>query len=87
MMLAGVCIQTRICRASATVIAVTINPIAAESQTLLATYLRRFSSSCAPKRCAIGMANPAQEPMQKPKIRNCSEPTEPTAASASTPRY
>ncbi len=85
-MSAGVRIQTRICLASEAVSRVSTAANPRDSQTQLATYLRRSSKSRAPNLWATGMENPLHTPMQKPMIRKFTEPVAPTAARLSVPR-
>ena len=49
--------------------------------------LRTPRISPAPKSCATGMLKPEHAPSTKPMIRKLTEPVEPTAAKAFTPRY
>ena len=84
---AGVRIQVMICLHKIQVTMVMITAKTIESHTLFATNLRRPVWSFAPKRCATGIAKPLQTPMQKPMIIKLTDPVEPTAAKALTPKH
>ena len=86
MMSPGVWVARRMGIQSATETAVTTSEIMAKSHTALPTYLRRVVISLAPKHWAIGTAKPIPMALQKPKIRKFTEPMEPTAARACSPR-
>ena len=59
---------------------------AAERTAAWYTQLRISSCFPAPKFCATGIANPAQLPMHRPRVRNWTLVVAPTAASALAPR-
>ena len=69
MMSDGVCISCMMGRVSATVDTVSTTPHPTHSQAALATRRRMSTMSRAPNACAMGMANPLQMPMTKPRIR------------------
>ena len=68
------------------VISVIRTASAAERTPAWYTQLRSFPSCPAPKLCATGIANPAQLPMHRPRVRNWTLVVAPTAARASAPR-
>ena len=87
MMSSGVFMARSMAGHSRAVVTPSTTLMAPLTYTALATKRRNSVSSFAPKAWAMGMENPEQMPMLKPRIRKLMEPVEPTAARDAEPRY